>query len=274
MIRMKKSCERTGNQAQRKQPAGDELPRRQGEQKEVQRLAKNWVHNATTGAWRVPKERERRPLRRHGAAGCSGNDKRNAECDEPQNRLNRQLHRLSADENRVTGRQIREMRSLESQKRSVQDDKCGRRKSREDSPLKAERFPEYVPIAERPEPEHVHVIRHRGPTAEDNGGKDGNNNEEEAAAMAAWRRLQTRPVDRLRHCSTPFSSASLVIRMILPALPQVLKTRERVGAAQTTTLVRKRLIGNNQPQLREFLAVDSTRKQSLPDPVLVHTAKG
>jgi len=48
--------------------------------------------------------------------------------------------------------------------------------------------------------------------------------------MAAWRRLQTRPVHRLRHFYTPFSSASLVIRMILPALPEVLKTREQVGA--------------------------------------------
>ena len=124
----------------------------------------------------------------------------------------------------MTGRQIREVRSLESKKRSEQDDKCARRENREDSPLKAERFPEYVPIAQRIEPEHIHVIRHRGPTAEDNGGKDGNNNEEEAAAaMAARRRLQTRPTHRLRHCSTPFSSASLVIRMILPALPLVLK---------------------------------------------------
>ena len=50
------------------------------------------------------------------------------------------------------------------------------------------------------------------------------NNEEESAAMATGRRLQTRPVHRLRHCSTPFSSASLVIRMILPPLPRILET--------------------------------------------------
>ena len=91
----------------------------------------------------------------------------------------------------MTGRQIREMRSLESQKRSEQDDKCGRRESREDSPLKTERFPEYVPIAQRIEPEHIHVIRQRGSTAEENGGKDGNNEEEAAATMATGRRLQT-----------------------------------------------------------------------------------
>jgi hypothetical protein len=34
----------------------------------------------------------------------------------------------------------------------------------------------------------------------------------------------------------------------------------------TTTLVSKRLSGNNQPQLREFLAGDSARKQSTPRP--------
>src|SRR5207237_8570814 len=113
------SGECTGNHAERKQPSGHELPRRQSEQKEIQRLAKNRVHNATTGAWREPRKRERRPLPCHGAARCSGNDKRNAECDEPQNRLNRQLHRLSADENGVTVRQIREVRSLESQKRTI-----------------------------------------------------------------------------------------------------------------------------------------------------------
>ena len=120
----------------------------------------------------VPKKRERRPLRHHGGAGCSGNDERNAERDEPQNRLNRQPHRLSADENRVTDRQIGEMCPLQSQKRSVQNEKCGRCKSREDSPLKTQCFPEHVPIAERPEPEHVHVIRQRGPTAEDDAGED------------------------------------------------------------------------------------------------------
>src|SRR5579863_10719528 len=51
--------EHTGNDRQRNQPAGDELPRRQGEEKEVQRLAKNRVHNAASGRGRVPEERER-----------------------------------------------------------------------------------------------------------------------------------------------------------------------------------------------------------------------
>src|SRR6266851_4130556 len=110
------------------------------------------------------------------------------------------------------------MRSLQSQERSVQNEKCGRCKSREDSPLKAQCFPEHVSVAEPPEPEHVHVIGQRGPTAEDDADKDGEN-EKEAAATP--RRMRRRPVNGLGHWSTPFSSTPLVVRIILPALPQV-----------------------------------------------------
>ena len=87
----------TGNHSERQQPAGDQLPCRQGKQKEVQRLAKNRVHHAG-GLGRVPKERERRPLNQHAGAGYSGNDERNAERNETQHRLNWQSHRLLADE--------------------------------------------------------------------------------------------------------------------------------------------------------------------------------
>jgi hypothetical protein len=62
---------------------------------------------------------------------------------------------------------------LQSQERPVQNEKCGRGKSREDSPLKTQCFPEHVAEAERPEPEQVHVIRQSGPTAEEEGGKNG-----------------------------------------------------------------------------------------------------
>src|SRR5438132_9692853 len=57
------------------------------------------------------------------------------------------------------------MSPLQRQERSVQNEKCGRCKSREDSPLKSQGFPEHVPVAERLEPEHVHVIGQRGPSA-------------------------------------------------------------------------------------------------------------
>jgi hypothetical protein len=98
---------------------------------------------------------------------------------------------LASFENRVTARQIGKMRSLQSEKRSVQNDKCGRCKSREDSPPKTQRFPEYVPIAERAEPESIHVIRKCGPTAEEDDGKNNENQEKETAKTT--RRLQLRP---------------------------------------------------------------------------------
>src|SRR6267154_199881 len=96
---------------------------------------------------------------------------------------------------------------LQSQKRSVQNEKCGRCKSREDSPLESECFPEHVPIPERPEPEHVHVIRKSGPTAEDDAGKE-DEKEKETTATARPCRMRRRPVNRLWHCSTPFSLTS------------------------------------------------------------------
>src|SRR5260370_23727267 len=104
------------------------------------------------------------------------------------------------------------MRPIQRQKRSPQDEKCGRCKGREDPRLKAQCFPEHVPVAERPKPEPLYAIRQGGPTAEDNAGKDGEN-EKQAAATA--RRMRRRPVNRLGHnglghCSTPFTSISVI----------------------------------------------------------------
>jgi hypothetical protein len=168
----------------------------QGEQKEIQRLAKNRIYHATSSARRVPKESERRPLRHHAGAGCSGNGERSGERDEAQDGLNRELHRSSADENRVTAWQIGEMRPLQGQEGAVQDEKCGRCKSREDSPLQAQRFPEYFPVAKRPEPEHVHVVRQRGPTAEEDARKDGENEKKSAETPRRMRpRMGRRPIN-------------------------------------------------------------------------------
>src|SRR5712671_4839509 len=132
-----KDSKRTGHHGQRKYPADEKFVGRQGEEKEVQRLAKYRVQEATGGMRRVPEERDRRPLQHHRGPGSNRNSQRKAEGDEAQDRLHRQLQRLSADQNRVSSRQIAQMRSLQSQKRSVQNKKCGCRKSREDSPLEA-----------------------------------------------------------------------------------------------------------------------------------------
>jgi hypothetical protein len=110
----------------------------------------------------------------------------------------------------MTARQIGEMCPLQSQERTVQNEKCGRCKSREDSPLKTQCFPEYVPVAERPEPEHVHVIRQRGPTAEEDARKDGENEKEAAATPRRMRpRMVRRPVNGLGHCPPSLLEAFL-----------------------------------------------------------------
>src|SRR5208282_434076 len=199
------SGEYTSNHSQRKQPAGDQLPRGQSEKKKVQRLSENRVKDAdaTGGAGCVPEKRERRPFHHHAGAGGSRNGQRNAERNQAQDRLNRQLQRLSADENRVAARQIGEMRPLQGQERSVQNQKCGRCKSREDSPLQAQCLPEHILVAERPEPEYVHVIRQRAPAAKNDADED-SHNEEETAATTPWR-VWWRPVNGLGHSSTPFS---------------------------------------------------------------------
>src|ERR1017187_115317 len=115
--------------------------------------------------------------------------------------------------------QIWEMYPLQRQKRTVHNQKCDRCKNREDSPLKTQCFPEHIRIAERSEPEHVHVIRQRRPTDEENADKDGKN-ENKAAAPATVRRLRPWPVNGLRHSFTPFSSTSLAVRIILSRLLQ------------------------------------------------------
>src|SRR6202040_1163896 len=167
-------------------------------------ICKNRIYDVASIARCIPKERECWPLSDHSRAGCSGNSQRNAERDEPQNRLYRQLYRLSAHNNRMTVRQVGEMCPLQSQERAVHNEKCARRTSREDFPLKTQCLKEDVLIAERPEPQHVHVIGQRGPTAEDDACENDQNEKEATAA----RRLGPRPVNELVHCSAPFSSAS------------------------------------------------------------------
>src|SRR5260370_4265657 len=104
------------------------------------------------------------------------------------------------------------MLPIQSYKRHTQDEKCGRCKGGEDPRLKAQCFPEHVPVAERPKPEHVYAIRQGGSTAADNAGKDGEN---EKQAAATPRRMRRPPLNRLGHhglghCSTPVNSISAI----------------------------------------------------------------
>src|SRR6266849_4095197 len=75
------------------------------------------------------------------------------------------------------------------------------------------------------------------------------------------RRVHPWPVNRLGHCSTPLASTPLVIRIILPPLPQVLETPKRlVGEAHDEHPypaedhgVRMSMNPGQQFQLLEFL---------------------
>src|ERR1700691_3737407 len=119
----------------------------------------------------------------------------------------------------MTVRQIGEMRPLQEQERSMQNEKCGRCESREDFPLKTHCFPKDVAIAERVEPEHVHVVRQSGPTTEEDYGKNDQNENETAATRLRW--AHPGPVNGLGHCSPFYASLHSVIRMILPPFPKV-----------------------------------------------------
>ena len=91
-----------GDDGQRKQPAGDQLPGRQGKEKEVQRLAKNRVDHAAHGGGRVPESARvghsaimPAPVTR---AITTDPPKR----DQAHHRVDREPHWLSAEENSVT----------------------------------------------------------------------------------------------------------------------------------------------------------------------------
>ena len=91
------------------------MPCGQRKQKEIQRLAENWIYNAASGVWRVPEKRERRPLYTHARPGNEGHHNRQTQRDKPEHRLNGQLNRLPPDKNRVTIGQVRKMRALQGQ---------------------------------------------------------------------------------------------------------------------------------------------------------------
>ena len=64
------------------QPVQDQVPRRQSEQKEIERLAENWVYDAARGLRRIPEKRKRRPLYTHARPGDESHNNRQAERDE------------------------------------------------------------------------------------------------------------------------------------------------------------------------------------------------
>ncbi len=90
-----------GEHCQRKQPAGNKLQGRQGEEIEVERPAEDGIGYAAGGVRRIPEERQSGPLRLHRCAGRNRNHERNADGEQAQDRSNRKIHCVSRDENGV-----------------------------------------------------------------------------------------------------------------------------------------------------------------------------
>ena len=73
-------------------------------------------------------------------------------------RFHRHLYRLTTDKDRLTAPQLDPVRPLQSQERSVQNQKCRSGKCREDRPLNALGLPEYGSVAERAKPERINIV--------------------------------------------------------------------------------------------------------------------
>src|SRR4029077_17168748 len=100
----------------------------------------------------------------------------------------------------VIARKIGLVSPPQHQEPSVQNKKSHSEKCRKDRPLQADGLAENVAITERVEPEGVHVIRQRRPTAEKNDDKDGKNQEKHAGAPP-----RGLPVDDFGHESSLLS---------------------------------------------------------------------
>ena len=86
------------------------------------------------------------------------------------------------------------MGPLQRGKRSIKNKKSGGYKNGKDAPLQGQRLGEHLSVAERPEPQQVNKIRHRGAAAEDDDSEDC---EEEKEAAATPPGMLQRPVDRV-----------------------------------------------------------------------------
>src|SRR5579884_2456854 len=113
----------------------------------------------------MPVESKCLPLHHHHCACSNGNGSRDDKPEHANHRLNRQLYRLSTNEDCVIARQLSKCESPQGQKSSVQNQKCDHSKCRGGGPLKALCFPEHIRVSKRPEPEGIHIIGKYDPAA-------------------------------------------------------------------------------------------------------------
>ncbi len=189
-----------GNYGERQQPARKELPHWECEEIKVQRPAEDRIENAARRPRRIPVERKRWPFRAHAGAGHRGDDQRNHQHDEPQDPLDRQPERLPADVNNPAAQQIWLIRPPQRQEPSIQNEKCGRRKSRKYRPLQAQALKKYISVAEGFEPEAADVIRQGRPAAQND---DADQDKKKDEPASPWRPPAALPLDNFGHYFPP-----------------------------------------------------------------------
>ena len=111
----KEHSHRGDDQRHCRQPAREQLPRRQGEEIERHGPVEDRVERRRGAARRVPVERERRPGRHQAGAGDDRDCQRHADREEAQHRFARQRDGLTLDQNRAAA-DSSELRRLEGEK--------------------------------------------------------------------------------------------------------------------------------------------------------------
>lgn len=146
------------------QPSRDGFPCGQREQIEGKRAAEDGIHGRRAGwqiaAAAVPPQCEHRPVVHHSSAGDRGDHNGSEEGHETQRRTDGQPDGAAVQHEDAVGAEFGEARRLQEHEAAVQEDERDQCEAGEHARLDREGLPEHLPIAERPEPERVHVVRH------------------------------------------------------------------------------------------------------------------
>ena len=186
--------EREHGQAQ--QPAGRELPCGKREQIKRDRPAEDGIDApgaADNHILPVPPERDGRPLAHEAHCGAQCDDRGQEHRDDRKDRPDGEPDGSIVDDDDAVAADLAEPRRLEREKGAVHGNEGRRAGCDEDQALKLEDLPEDLRVAERIEPERVHVVPERGAASEQ---QHGERDYEEEPGTSASRSLR-RKTDRV-----------------------------------------------------------------------------
>jgi hypothetical protein len=148
--------QRAGDHSKGQPPARDQLPDRQRKEVKAQGLPENRVRWAALGrGMRV--EGETGPMIHHAATGEHRHEQRQAQGDQPQQRLQRQPYRLPIDVDRVADQRGKPA-GLQCADHPIEHREGEHGEHDEGQALQVETSPENGAIAQRVEPERIDVI--------------------------------------------------------------------------------------------------------------------